>query len=318
MSAQDDDLLATLTPEERAAIEDTDQEEQAALARIAAGGDGDGGADDSPDDDGGADDAGAGGDGDESATTAAAEPAATQTTAAATAEPEAQPAPAAPKPVPATYRAELPADFAEQKSALEEQAKALADQFRAGEIELSEFETKRADLDTQRDKLLRQELKAEISQEMSAQTAEQLWSTAIANQLEAAKKPEHGGIDYNKDPEKMGDLDAFVRQLGARAENADKSMEWFLAEAHRRVLALHGVAATAPPKPKADAIKEAVDKRRPLDAAVPPSVAHVPGADGAGDIRDEFADLDRLEGVELEAALSRLTPAQREKYAAGV
>lgn len=311
MSAQDDDLLATLTPEERAAIEDTDQEEQAALARIAAGGDSEGegeGESDPADDTNGGDDDGA--------APAGAEPTGEQATERA-AQAEEPPAAATPKPAPATYRAELPADFAEQKAALEEQTKALADQFRAGEIELSEFETKRADLDTQRNTLLRQELKAEISQEMSAQTAEQLWSTAIANQLEAAKKPEHGGIDYSKDPEKMGDLDAFVRQLGARAENADKSMEWFLAEAHRRVLALHGVASAAAKPNKADAIKQAVDKRRPADGAVPPSVAHVPGADGAGDIRDEFADLDRLEGVELEAALSRLTPSQREKYAAG-
>lgn len=303
MSAVDNDLLETLTPEERAAIEDVDPAEAAALQRIA---DGAADPDDDPDDE----------------TDEAAQQQGSTDTGAQPPAPAAAPAPApaavAPVAQAATpaYKAELPADFAAQKDAIDTQFTELREKFRAGEIELDAYEEQRAALDQQRDALRKAELKAEISQEMSAQTAEQQWASAIASQFNAALKPENGGIDYQSDDEKRGDLDGFVRQLAGRPENAARPMDWFLSEAHRRVLALHGVQATSA-APKTDPVKDAVDKRRPAVGAVPPSVAHVPGAEGAGDLRDEFAELDSLDGVELEAALARLSPAQREKYAKG-
>ena len=40
--------------------------------------------------------------------------------------------------------------------------------------------------------------------------------------------------DYRKDAAKAEDLDGFVRMLANKQENADKPMDWFLAEAHKR------------------------------------------------------------------------------------
>jgi hypothetical protein len=315
MSAnQDDDLLSTLTPEERAAIEDVDPAEQAALAAVAAGatdpetGTNDGGEDDDADDSSV----------DAAATLVEGKPAATAAAAAAApasaAQAVAQEAPAA---TPAAmYRAELPADHAEKKTATEQAMADLRTRFKDGDIEVDAYEAEREKLAADIEALRRAELKAEIAQEMTAQTAEAQWASAIRRQFDAAAKPEAGGIDYNTDEAKRSDLDTFVRALGAKAENNDKPMDWFLAEAHKRVLALHDIKLAAAPAAAAAPAGAKSARQAPTDALVP-SLTLVPGAtdNPAG---DEFADLDRLDGLELEAALSRLTPAQRDKYMMGV
>jgi len=49
----------------------------------------------------------------------------------------------------------------------------------------------------------------------------------------------------------------------------------------------------------------------------PVTLAHVAGSEGAGDLgHDEFAHIDRLEGVEYEAALSKLSKDDRERFLA--
>ncbi|NBP40463.1 MAG: hypothetical protein EBV34_18920 [Betaproteobacteria bacterium] len=115
-------------------------------------------------------------------------------------------------------------------------------QFKAGEIEFDDFEQARSELLVQREQLTIAKTKAEISQEMNAQTAEQLWVHAVNEFMSDTAKLDGaaGGIDYRKDAEKASDLDGFVRSLAARSEYAHQSMAWFLTEAHKRVLALHG------------------------------------------------------------------------------
>lgn len=316
MSADNDTaMLDTLTDEERAAIEEADKDELAALAAIAAGNTEGTGTDGEEDED--ADDA--------SAAPAAAPAAAAAPTAATPASPAAQataePPAAAPTPAPApepvastAYRAELPADHAEKKAAAEGALADLTAKFKAGDLEVDEYETQRKAADATLRELERAELKAEIAREMTAQSTEAQWANAIRRQFDASKAA--GLVDYDTDEAKRSDLDTFVRALGAKAENADKSMDWFLAEAHKRVLALHDIR----PAAAAPAAKTAapVPARTPPTAAVVPSLTNVPGGGAADDIGgDEFADIDRLDGLELEAALARMTPAQREKFERG-
>jgi hypothetical protein len=94
-------------------------------------------------------------------------------------------------------------------------------------------------------------------------------------------------------------------------------MEWFLAEAHKRVMALRGAAnVSAPaPTPAVDRKAEAAAARKPRMDAVPATLAQVPGADGPGDVGGEFADVLSLDGMEYETAIARMSPAQREKFA---
>jgi hypothetical protein len=308
----DQDALNTLTPEDLEAIngDEMSEAERAAMARIAG--------DASDDDDADADDAGDDDDDDES------EPAADQDTSAPAAEqqPEPEPEPEAkPQPVAqqAAYQAPLPDGYEDKVKSLDEQEADLKTRFKAGEMDFEEFDEKRAQIITERDELRTARVKSEIAKEMAEQNAAAQWQRAIEDLANRAARPEGGGVDYRKDAEKAADLDTFVRTLANSPANADKSMEWFLSEAHKRVLALHGLtparAAAAPAS--ADPVADARARRKPPVDAVPKSIAGVPGGDGPGDVGGEFAHLDRLEGWELEEAIARMTPAQRQKYALG-
>lgn len=305
----DAEMLATLTPEERAAIEDDkpSADELAAMQRIAAG---------APDDD--EDD----GDDDAPANAAPVEgkpatdpaPAAADTDPAPAASVNADPEPDADEPaakaVP-TYDAKLPEDFEAKVQGLVEQEQSAWAKFDEGEIDRTELQKQLRDIETSRADLNTARVKAEISQEMTAQTAQQQWANAINRSMREFAKPENGGIDYRKDEAKAADLDQFVKVLANNPANEDKPMEWFLSEAHKRVQALHGVAPAAPKQTVADATAR---RKPPVDAA-PKTLAQVPGSDGPGDVAGEFADLDTLEGNDLEAAIAKMTPAQRERFA---
>jgi hypothetical protein len=298
----DEHILSTLTPEEVAAIkEEPSAEEVAAIAAIANG------AEDGPDDDDDEDD------GTETA-------AATTEPAAAAAkdtplEPDTAPAP---EPEPETaefrprYEAKLPDDFATQEAAIKEQADALVAKFKGGDIDFDQYQVEAAALAKSERALDEIRLKASLSQEMTAQTAEQQWAFTVQRFMSATAKAE-GGIDYAKDAEKNADLDLFVKALARDEKNSDKPAEWFLHEAHKRVQAMHGI--TTKPTPPAP---PAASRKPPLSAA-PKTLAQVPGGDGPGDVDgNEFADIDRLTGEAQEAAIAKMTPSQRERYMMGV
>ena len=296
----DEHILSTLTPEEVAAIkEEPSAEEIAAIAAIANG------AEDGPDDDDDEDD------GTETA-------AATTEPAAAAAkdtplEPDTAPAP---EPEPETaefrprYEAKLPDDFATQEAAIKEQADALVAKFKGGDIDFDQYQVEAAALAKSERALDEIRLKASLSQEMTAQTAEQQWAFTVRRFMSATAKAE-GGIDYVKDAEKNADLDLFVKALARDEKNSDKPAEWFLNEAHKRVQAMHGISSKpgpTPPTPQANS-------RKPPLAAAPKTLAQVPGGDGPGDVDgNEFADIDRLTGEAQEAAIAKMTPSQRERY----
>lgn len=304
MSTLDADALATLTPEEREAIESNDMtpEELAAMQRI-AGEDGD---DDDDDDDSNASSSAAPVEGKGAADTTPADDAPTNADA---------PAPAPTRQAANRYDAPLPADYDTKVQELAEREGELKRKFRSGEMEFDDFEAQRSELMAEREGLTIARTKAEISQEMTAQSAQQAWQSTVDSFL--SKTAQDSGLDYRKDAEKMDDLDQFVKTLAAKSTNADKPMEWFLQEAHRRVQALHGMSAPAP-TPRADTgaanNKPAATRRAPPVDAVPATLANVPGGDGPGDVEGEFADVLALDGMAYETAIARMTPTQRERF----
>ncbi|CDN87326.1 hypothetical protein BN948_01746 [Hydrogenophaga intermedia] len=345
-TAFDKDLLGTLTDEERAAMAESEHtpEELAALAEIAG---------DTPaavkpgqevDDDGDDDD-------DEpAAATPAAAPAAApadaaQAPAAAPAEPTAAPAaaPAAPAEVEdddaaprQRYKAELPADYDAQMQSIKEQDADARAKFKAGEIDIDERDRLIDEAREKREELLVQRARVETLNTANEQDAQAQWQGAISTFMKDTKAlpAEQGGLDYSKDPAKLKDFDIFVRHLANDDANATRSSRWFLAEAHKRVLALHGLSARAPapsPAPAATpaaapvdpkaTVKAAAAQRSAADAAkaaAEASLAQVPGGEGQGDLGgDEFADIMSLEGQDYEDAIARMTPAQREKFKQG-
>nr|WP_180317237.1 hypothetical protein [Delftia acidovorans] len=249
----------------------------------------------------------------------------TETTAAPAATPAAAPAatPAeptdatqptdAPAPNPQTaqqaggYRAELPADYDAQVKANKDAVAAARAKFNEGELEQAELDAELDRLQDERDQLRDMKTRATVSAEMQQQSTHQAWTATINGFFEeAAQSAELGIVDYRKDAAKQADLDAMVRALGAAPGNEHKPMRWFLEEGHRRVVALHGIATT----------KKPADVRRKPDAsAVVTNLADVPGGAGDADpVSDEFAELDKLTGLDYERALAGMSEEKRDRY----
>lgn len=305
----DADIAATMTPEELAAINESEysEDELATMKGIAGAGDGEGNDDD---DEAGGDDDGKVGNAVPAATAASAQdPAPAPAVAAGTDDEDADIVEFRP-----VYRAELPADFADRKASLESRETQAEQDFRDGKTDFDEYKSAMREIAKERDELVSVQTKAEISAEMSSQTIEQQWANTVATFVASTAKA--GGIDYAKDEAKRDDLDGFVKALANKQENADKPMRWFLAEADKRVRALHGVAvqASAPARREDPPAAPKAGPRKPDLANAPKTLAQVPGGDGPGDVAGEFAAIDALDGMDLEDAIAKMTPAQRERY----
>lgn len=314
----DDHVAANLEPEELAAIRgDADPEQRGALESIAAG------APEDADEDEGAIDA------DGNPVDVAAAPAPAPAAAAPAPAEAAAPAPAAAvadtpaddqdsAPGPA-FVAPLPDDFDAQVKAAKDAAKDLAAQFKAGEIDFDTYQAENDKLAEQREELRSMRTQHEVAQKMELQAA-QRQVDAERNRIFRLAKAE--GIDYAADAAMFGDLDTFVKMLGANPANNNKPLAWFVDEAHKRVKTLYGVAsapaaAPAAPQTKAQIVAAAVAARKPPIDAAPKGLAHVPGGDGPGDVASEFADVDNLVGDALDDAIARMTPERRERYMRG-
>jgi len=184
----------------------------------------------------------------------------------------------APTPV---YEAAAPADLDRRTAALADAESELKRAFRSGELEFDDFEEQRAQLLREREGLTIARAKVEIASEMQAQTAERQWRGAVDKFLDRVTDD----IDYRRDPGAMRDLDTLVKDLAGRPENAQRPMTWFLQEAHRRVLAMHD-----------------------------DTVTSATGAQAGGFDPDRILELD---GADFEAAIARMTPDQRERFARG-
>lgn len=298
----DEHHASTLSDEELSAINGDDlSDEDRDLLQLVAG-DGDDGDDDDEDDDEPSDEVG-----DDDDQDGDADP---ETIAAANADSAAAQPPASERQPAASYQAAvLPADFQEQISATHTAQSDLLQRFQEGDLEVSEYVAELSKITEQRDALVAARIKAEISHEMEEQASAREWQQAVHRFLDRVAKSEQ--VDYRTDAARARDLDTFVKVLANDPENAQQSSEWFLQEAHKLVNARRGGTVTATkddPRPRPA-------PRKPDLKAVPKTLAHVPGSDGPGDVSDEFGNVDALDGLDLESAIARMTPAQREKYA---
>lgn len=299
----DKDTAATMTDEELAAIKDDEfSPEELAAMKSVAGEDGD----DEGDDEEGSESDGAG---------KAAAPVLGNTESESAPDPVTPVVEAAAKPAEFTPRlnAQLPEDYDAKVAELRAQSKELAEKFRSGELDFDAYQAEADKLAAERDALATQKTKADIAADFNAQTIEQKWNFAVQSFTDKVRESEH--IDYRTDLAKQADLDAFVKALASKPENEDKPMEWFLSEAHKRVKALNGISPATSEAPN-ESKEQAAPSRKP--PTPPVTLSQVPGGEGKGDVGgDEFTDLDGLEGLELEEAIAKMSPAQRERYLRG-
>lgn len=282
--------LALLSDEEREAIAAGSPEaERDLLAAVAGDGDGD--------EDGSGDGDGAGDVGGDASASAGDGAAATGATGAAT-----DGAPAADNDGDEVRSSFVPKYHAPAVEDYTTRIQSLDQAFQDGTLEL-------VDYNRQRDELVRAQLKAEISAEQNAQVEEQLWAREISDFMDAHK-------EYKESKFRHAALDIAVKDLAADEANADKPGRWFLREAHKIVEKEFGAQAKeSPEQPNNDNKPGEKQSRKPDLSGVPKTLAHLPAAElpDTGSV-DEFAHLDRLTGLELEQAVARLSPAERERY----
>lgn len=216
-------------------------------------------------------------------------------------------------------------DYEGERSKLLDERKELRASLRNGDIDQDEFDEK---LDAVNDKLQdlavrRERAESAVAQNQAVAAAQYQWTLGQVKRHIANTE----GIDYDA-PENRGLLmswDGKIKALASDEANADKPAEWFLTEAHKQVRAeMEAIAVRlgfkkgdAPVTPKDNALKDALNKRKP-DTTKAKSLANLPTAEGASTHKDgDFAHLDGLDGLELEAALARLPKDQADAYLAG-
>ena len=249
----DEHQHSLLTDEERAAIADdvaptgadAAADDKGAKAAADAGAD----ADEADDDDADAEDDAA--DGDDADEASAAAPAGADAA-------KADPAPAAAAaeaddddddPALPVYQVALPEDFDAKVAANKAALTALRAKRDEGEISNAEFDAQVEALIDERDDLRRIQIEHGVAEGMRKQAQQLQVNAAWGRTL---KEAEADGIDYRTDKVKHADFDLMIKALANNPDNNDKPLKWFFAQAHKRVMALHGIAGKTPaPTPTA-------------------------------------------------------------------
>jgi hypothetical protein len=120
----------------------------------------------------------------------------------------------------------------------------------------------------------------------------------------------------------QGALNAALNELYLDEKNIGSSHNWYLETAKRAVLEQITPAQAAkdnPPDadPNAQAVaaaKGAADAANDAKGKLPKTLSDVPSADEGDTGKDKFADLDDLDGIELEAKLASMTDEQADEY----
>lgn len=299
MSTLDDELLATLTPEERDAFEASEYDEQEldTIKKIAGEASDDDDADDEDDEDE-----------DAEPVEGKAAPKADDADHQRVDEQAAEAKPATDDvPAPARYDDQLPSDYDDKIAALKARDAELRQRFKDGDIDIDERDAGLAEIAAEREQLLIQKAAAETLARINEQNQRQAQADYERRFVERVKAD---GIDYTQ----RRNINLFNTLLAElQEEHGDKGRDWLWNEAHKAVMRARGILRQA----SADPVTEAARSRKPPVDAAPKTLAQVPGSDGPGDVSDEFSDVLALDGLEFEEAIARMSPAQRERFLRG-
>ncbi len=219
---------------------------------------------------------------------------------------EAEPEPAAPASR-APYTFEAPADTETRLAALKTEERNAFKLLMEGEMTAEDYQAIKDRTEAEADELKAAKISARISAEMAQQQAERDWIAACS--AFAAKAKTNEGIDYEGNKILGRALDAEVKELAAKPENASKPAEWFLTEAHKAVKEAFGLKAAAPaPAPAASR------PTRPPASAIPPSIAKLPAAAESMATENKWAYLDKMSGPQRERAIAAMSAQELDEY----
>ncbi|HRO35366.1 hypothetical protein [Thauera sp.] len=290
----EDDELVGLSDDERAALED----DEADAAPPTGEDDEDADGDDEQDDEAstGEDDEDDEGEGDEVDAAGAegdADPGVT---------PPAAPREEAPSEFQPQFTAAVPEDLAARLEGVSQRFGELQQKLEDGEISVADYVVQNQALVDERMalKLAEEQAKWADAQNKNVEAQRWKWDVDRFYESEAAK--------IYKDPILGGALDMALRQLVSEPANEKRSGAWLLAEADRLVRERMSLGSTQRPN------RARKDDRHPDLSSVPKTLANLPAAELAETGADEFAYLDKLTGMALEDAVSRMSEEQKERW----
>lgn len=198
-----------------------------------------------------------------------------------------------------------PEKYKERMDALKVEREEITRKFSDGEVTLEEKEREQDRIEEDRHNLRSAQQRAEIQND--AFQAQVAVSWRESQQTFFKSNPEYG-----KNRTLLSAFDAYVREEGANPDNSNRNGDWFLQRAHERVqedLVVLGVKPAAAVKPVV------VPRAKPNLSTVPKTLGALPAAQGSEiGANAEFANIDKLSGIDLENALARLTPDQERRY----
>lgn len=182
-------------------------------------------------------------------------------------------------------------DEAEADASLDEALAALDAKFEEGELSATEYRKALAEINNP---VLIEQAKRAAMQEISQQNAEQLWQRQQDEFFELYP-------EYRDSKVKFAGLEAALQDLYGDEKNSGKSGAWFLREAKSNVDKELGIR------------QEPVETRTRQKPDLPKSLGNVPRADQES-TGDKYSALDGLDGLELEAAIAKLSDSDLEAF----
>lgn len=177
----------------------------------------------------------------------------------------------------------------------------LAKRYEDGDFDLAEYQAQLRQVTEQEWALRERQLKASLAADQRTQQMAQRWQWEQERFFAQTSNKA-----YRDDPVIGPAFAAAVQILAADAGNDARPMSWFLEEADRMTRArfrLPGEAGQAQPA-----------KQRGRRTTVPPTLGGLPAASIPDVSPDEFSKYDRMDGLDLEMALARLSPAEADRY----
>lgn len=181
----------------------------------------------------------------------------------------------------------------------------LREQMESGELTLSEYEAQKDALVEERSELKHQQRMADFAESQNAEQSKVLWE----HEQKKFFKTEANQA-YMKDTILFSVLDAAVKTIANNPKNAAMGPDEVLAEADRQVRARMLVPGD---KPKPKPLDRTIDRSKLV-----PTLHGLPSAEiPETGIDAEFGYLDKLQGMDLERALAKMSPEQEARYLQG-
>jgi hypothetical protein len=233
------------------------------------------------------------------------------------------------------YVAPKPEKYDERMTAFDKRDDEVVAKFKAGDIELEAMNKEQRAIQKERSALEREMERHTVTADLAEKAGERHWQWEVNRFMRDVKK--HEGIDYADSIRLNAALDAEVKAIANKPENADKPGRWFLTEAHKAVKEKLGVKPTqvpakkddAPPKArprrtraaKAAAAKAAAARKAPTDK-LPKTLGGLPaagaadlGKDGEGEFAEVNALMDKGDSMAVEAYIAGKSAEWQERWA---